>query len=754
MAVHTDLLETVTRSTRIADTSTKSRFAITTHDRITIGKKRMRLSHSNSDGYILYPTKGSGLSEFFSYEKLSRLNAAGEIKHQKNYYLPKSEHSRQQSESISIFDLTEKQRARFMDRFALVKAFLDLKEEGKVLPNDKSIAEAMEDIMELADTYLEADLPAPEELIRDEEIRMGLRRGRQGGNRSATNAKKVHPTTLRKWVKVHARLGWLGLVDCMHNRGNRFSYFSTEEREFLAKETRKSYLNMNRPTKKQTVEDVQRAFEKINVKREQQRLSELRVPSRDAVHRCINSFGKFETDVARFGYMEAMKRCRPVKRGIEISRPLERCEMDEWKIDLRTIISDSKLRPFFSKKELKNLGYFLDKKGKKARWWLSVIIDCRTRCILAMKLTNNAKAATAIETLKMALQDKGSWKDAVGAISNWNMFGLMETLVTDNGPGYKAQEFTNTCLDFGITHLRTIAETPSMRGIGERIFRTASAGLCSRLHGRTFSSAVERGNHPTDARTVLNTEDLCFALIRWVVDIYHNTPHESLYGRTPMQQWEEDMAQGNHPARALPDLRRQRLNFGSKLTRKLSKKGISVLGVSYHSKKLAKSFSRFGGQEVAVRWMPENIGAIEVLLDGKWRKVPAVYEEFNGVDAQQWLAARRQMKIADPSRKTWDRKVVSTAVDAIDAMNLKRCLEFNMVTQDWGPKRMKALERELFSGFNVSKAPKATHSNAGQFGETVIPQKPEWMAESENAAKLDPSKHQNDSWELDEEDGK
>ncbi|WP_120502399.1 DDE-type integrase/transposase/recombinase [Roseovarius sp. EL26] len=754
MSIHTDLLDNVSRATRIADTSSKSRFIITPDDRVTIYGQHMRLSQKTSEGYILYPANGEGLSQLYCYEQLSRLNAAGEIDHEKGYYLPEEAKPQPKLNTNSIFDLTEKQLERFSQRYALVKAFLDLQEQKKVLPNDRSIADAMDDICKLADTYMQAKLPNPDDLIRDEEISIEKRRGRQGGNRQAKLAIEVHPTTLRKWVKNHARLGWLGLVDCVHNRGNRYSYFSTEERELLAEKTREFYLHLNRPTKKQTVDDVQRAFAKVNTEREQQGLAQLRVPSRDAVHRCINNFGKFETDVARLGYKEAMKRCKPVQRGIEVYRPLERCEMDEWKIDLRTIISDSQLSPIFSKKELKKLGYYPDKKGKKTRWWLSVIIDCRTRCILAMNLTKSTKAATAIDSLKMAMRDKGAWKDAVGAVSNWDMFGVPEVLATDNGPGYKAQDFTNTCLDLGITHLRTTAETPDLRATVERFFKTSSVNLCSRLYGRTFSSAAERGSHPTDARAVLNTDDLCTALVRWVVDIYHNTPHAELHGRTPLQQWETDMAEGNFPTRALPDLRRQRLNFGSKLTRKVRKKGIAVLGVSYHSKELAKSFSRFGSQKIDVRWLPDNIGSIEALLDGEWHEVPAVYEEFNGVDAQQWVAARRQMKISDPSRKSWDLETVSAAVEAIDAMNLKRSLEFRMVTQDWGPKRMKSLEHELYSSFEVSKAPKAIHANAGQFGETVIPEKPEWLVEPEDVAKFGPPSQLNDTWELDEGDEK
>lgn len=75
-----------------------------------------------------------------------------------------------------------------------------------------------------------------------------------------------------------------------------------------------------------------------------------------------------------------------------------------------------------------------------------------------------------------------------------------------------------------------------MRGMIERLFRTAIMSLFSHLSGRVFSNVFERGDHPSEERACLTTEQLGYAIVRWVVDIYHNTPHEGLGGLTPLQQ--------------------------------------------------------------------------------------------------------------------------------------------------------------------------------------------------------------------------
>ncbi|SIS26578.1 hypothetical protein SAMN05421666_3608, partial [Roseovarius nanhaiticus] len=47
--------------------------------------------------------------------------------------------------------------------------------------------------------------------------------------------------------------------------------------------------------------------------------------------------------------------------------------------------------------------------------------------------------------------------------------------------------------------------------------------------------------------------------MRWVVDIYHNSPHRGLGGRTPLEQWDADMEDGNYPLSGLPDVASKRL---------------------------------------------------------------------------------------------------------------------------------------------------------------------------------------------------
>lgn len=121
--------------------------------------------------------------------------------------------------------------------------------------------------------------------------------------------------------------------------------------------------------------------------------------------------------IARHGREYAIKQLRPVGKGLEVSRPGERVEMDEWCIDLQSIIHSANLKEFFGAELLDLIG--LD--GDTARWWLVLAIDCRTKVILGMKLTRNPCTSAAQECLRMIVSDKGEWADASGALTPWSM---------------------------------------------------------------------------------------------------------------------------------------------------------------------------------------------------------------------------------------------------------------------------------------------------------------------------------------------
>ncbi|WP_299928771.1 Mu transposase C-terminal domain-containing protein [uncultured Pelagimonas sp.] len=676
------------------------------------------LAYTSNGTVTFYAIGNPGQKANYDYETLNRLNASGQIEVQPYAQLP--EHLRPVQgntlDDVFLSGVNPAKRKRAEGRHAMVQAYLALRDQGVLKAVDSQIEAFMPRIREEAEVYLAENLPDPEYDLKVNAWKNGTgRKPRSKG--MVTLPDKVSASQLRKWASAFKKGGKKALLDNIDKRGNHNSYFTTDEMALLAKVVNSEY--MNRQNKKQSVvlADVKAAFEKENQRREKEGEVKLRVPGRDALRQFIKGLDKFQVLVARRGHEEAMKKMRPTNKGLEVLRPFERVEMDEWKIDLLTILAASGLLAMFSAEEQEKMGF----DGSLMRWWLVGAVDCRSSCFVGLILTPNPKASGAIKCLRMVVSDKGQFADKIGALAPWSMFGTPETLYVDNGSAFKSALFTNVCADLGITKVQTIAGQPSMRGKIERTFRTLGTSFLSRLSGRTFGNVVERGTHPSEELACHAVEDLIYALVRWVVDVYHNTPQEALNGRTPLEQWETDLKDENYPLMSAPTQRRKRIAFGLPLERVVQKDGIRILNVRYQSGDLAAWYLKNGNITLNVRWFEENIGTVEVELDGEWQPVPAVSETFEGVDASTWVATRRALRARDQKRVEWEEGVIAQAIADIEALNAMRKTESRIIDHGWDEKRFKAVNKEAMASFDVVPNTEKFAGSADGYGRSVTP---------------------------------
>ncbi|MCZ4262532.1 DDE-type integrase/transposase/recombinase [Limimaricola sp. G21655-S1] len=659
-----------------------NRYALEPHDKVTVRGIEYRPISKNELGLLFIRCDGTGVAEMFPHDQLSRLVADGELKHERGRFLPAAACREAGRSSEFISDINGPIAERLHVRMAYVDAFLELERNGQVMRTEARVVGAQHLLQAGAISLLQKP----------------SRPGKRSYAGSPTSVPKCpSPGRLLKWVRQFEAYGYAGLAGNRQKSGNRTARMSADELALMMSVVR-GYCSPQKPTKQTIYVDTQIAFKDENKLRSEASLVEFRCPSRETVRQAILKLDPFQADIARLGLEAARARHTPIDRGLDLIRPLQRVEIDEWKIDLISIMSQSGLGHLYSEEDLALLG--LD--GTKDRWWVSVAICATTRCILAMKLVRNPSASSAIETLQMSMQDKGSWADAVGALSPWDMAGIGELYVTDCGAAFKSKEYRAVCADLSLRIERAIAGMPWLRGWIERMFLTACMGLLPRLTGRTFSNAVERGAHKPEERAVLTSDELSFALVRWVVDIYHNTPHSGLNGATPAETWRSLVAEyGVAPP---PDLRARRLVFGTQMTRVADKSGITVMGVRYHSDALAQSVIHGRARDVAVRWLPENIGAIEAQLDGKWRTVPAVFPFFKGLAAQTWLAAARNLRAQQRTNRKFTDDIVHKAIKAIEAMNRAAEKRADLKVADWSNERIVSEEDRLFVGFNVGSS--------------------------------------------------
>ncbi|EPX76420.1 Mu transposase C-terminal domain-containing protein [Salipiger mucosus] len=688
-----------------------ARYALGTYDRVTIEGIAYRPTSSNEEGYVMATEAGAGLSRQFSHAQLSRLGAKGRLRHDPGYFLPDRAAKRLVASSSLVSELDPKSAARVSKKSAYVEAFRELEAEGKIKRTDKSIAENSEVLMARAVFYVRNLNPT----------------GAGDPSKSYDFREQPSPRTMRRWLGASETFGTGGLIDAMHKRGNCSREMEPEAIGLMLEQVR-GYLSRDRPTQKVIHENVQIAFRQCNEEREEDGLPPLRTPSRETVRRAIKALDPFVVKAARDGEDAARKKFRPVGDGLGLTRPLERVEIDEWTVDVITLMRATGLYDMMTEAELDAIG--LD--DSKRRWTLTLAICATTRCILGMVLSPSPKASAAVQVLQMVTTNKGKWSDAVGALSSWDMHGTPEQVVTDCGAAFKSEAFRNACSDLEIVFMRAAAGLPEFRGRGERIFGTIALGLCPRLAGRTFSDVVSKGDADPETRASLTLEDLSFALVRWTVDIYHNTPHSGLGGETPVACWRRLTKEwGVMPP---PDMRRCRLIFGRREKRVLSKEGITMMGVRYHSKLLADWMMRKDPHKVDVRWHPKDIGTIGVRLGSDWYEIPTVFHGLEGVPAQCWLNAVNDAKASRPNATTFNLDAIVEAVHAIQQRNAEATQLAGLLVEDWGEERVAHTEQNVFLGTEFSRS-EPDHPSDGEPGQAI----PAPTSETSSARPSDPA---------------
>ncbi|MBN2741961.1 MAG: DDE-type integrase/transposase/recombinase [Rhodobacteraceae bacterium] len=654
------------------------RLAFDSADRVSIDNISMRPISCNEDGWVMGMDDGSGCARQFTHQELNQYAAQGRLTHQIGYFLPHQARARLKSAEFLISALSKRDRVAFAKRDAWVLAYFDLQKDGMKI-TDASIeahkAKLLEKVLKFTKESRNHDLP----------------------DKSKTNDFCEAPSarTLRRWVKQYRETGAAGLADRIAARGNRGHRMTPAEISLMMQEVR-GYMSETRPTEATIVENVTRAFEKRNAELRAEGQLELRAPSRSTVRKAIKSLDLYQVTVARHGLDYARKNFAPVGNGLMLTRPLERVEIDEYRVDAITLMASSGLDGFLNEDERKALG--LD--GSKARWIITVAICATTRCIVGMSISREASGSAAKQVLQMVVSDKGKWADAVGAQGSWDMHGRPELIATDNGTAFISETFRAGCADLGVAHEFTPPATPEMRARIERLFRTIAVKLLRRLAGHTFSSILEKGNADPKARAALTFDDFAFAMVRWIVDIYHNQPHRGLGGETPLTCWRRLMKEyGVAPS---PSNREYRLIFGVRHTRKLDQSGIMVQGLRYHSDELARWMLPDGEVELEVAWHPRDIGAILVYLGGEWVEVPALDERYRGVAAQTWLTAARQLKSANPRRKEFDHDTIFAAIKAIEDRNAQAMALAGLLVEEWTEEKLARAEKRLFMGFRES----------------------------------------------------
>ncbi|WP_046866787.1 Mu transposase C-terminal domain-containing protein [Microvirga massiliensis] len=650
-------------------------FRLDPHDKVTIKGIDYVPVSSDEFAHVLRRLDTPDLCESFTHEEIDAYRQVpGKWGHVRGFFLSTKAKLRATCRESRIGDLPAKQQVKILWGKSICDGFLRMEDKGLATRSDASMKAAIKTI---TTGLLEAEMA----------------NGRCG---SADIQVKWPPSprTLRRWLRRYEACGYdaMALRDGYGRSGDRTPRFESEERA-LMREYAERYASRRKPTKRSLLQDLHARIDEENRERAKAGRRLLQKPSRAAFERVIDDLDPFHVYAGREGEAAARKKFYIVRGGLDVTRPLERVEMDEWNVQLQMLLMDAGLWSRLTPEQRAEV--------ERRRLWLSTAIDCATRCFLAARLVENPCASTSVATLAMAVNDKSAYAEAAGCLTPWDMLGTPETVCTDTGSSYISHEHRAAVTDLGSEALFPPAGLPQMRGTKERSYRTLHKGLVARFDGRTFENVVVKGDYDAEAHAVLDVAELGRMIVRWIVDVYHNTPHAGLGGETPRNAWLR--LSKIFPVIPPPDADTSRHIFGVTVERRIGNPGVRVLGLHYQSSELQRLRRDVRLKPVLVRIDHADLGHVSVRTPDGWLTVPCQRDGFAGVSVQRWTEATRALRRANADMAKLSEPIVLQALRDIQGFSEAATARAGIAAPILTSADCDRLDRDLFRTFDFDR---------------------------------------------------
>ncbi len=324
-------------------------------------------------------------------------------------------------------------------------------------------------------------------------------------------------------------------------------------------------------------------------------------------------------------------------KGLDV-RPMDILEMDDGRIDVRRVGL--------------NLGFWnrlhpevQARLGQVPFVWGTAAMDACTRLLCGIHLTVEVPSvASVISTLAMAVREKGAEKLLHHGRANWFQGGRPGQVHIDGAPPYNSAAFVGGVI--GLTGSDPIPSNqhPHLRARVERMFRSLTSARFGSLPDVVGNSILLVENYDPAKHSHLTDKELLDQFAHLIVERYHNIPQRALDGQTPLECWLQMSCEGEGVPPP-PSKEEYRGLFGIKLRRRVTARGVSILGIEYRSAHLKDLHMWHHRAEVELSVDESDISAISFRdpRDGCWHQASAMLEGLNSVPLSEWMETIRHV---------------------------------------------------------------------------------------------------------------
>lgn len=252
--------------------------------------------------------------------------------------------------------------------------------------------------------------------------------------------------------------------------------------------------------------------------------------------------------------------------------------------------------------------------------------------------------------------DKKKWLADHKIDAQWPVYGLIDTIHTDNGKEFHAKALKRACEKYHINLTKRPVGTPRYGGHIERLFKTFNDAGIHTLPGTTKSNIVDKGEYDCEKKAVLTLFELETWFTELVVNVYHHTIHSEL-GITPFEKYKEGIL-GNDTTlgRGLPpkieNELQLKIDFLPHEERSVQKYGIQLFGILYYHDLLRKWIrqpdkTRKNSKKFIVKYDPRDLSSVFFYDPDMNAYITVPYRNSSRPAISLWELREIKRKLAD-----------------------------------------------------------------------------------------------------------
>lgn len=464
----------------------------------------------------------------------------------------------------------------------------------------------------------------------------------------------------KRWVKADRSI----IALLKYKRGPKNKRRIRKELEQLAQQLiEEIYLKSEGKTIKDVYDALESKIKVLNANRN----TPLLIPSKATFYRYLETYDGYSVMAARKGKQAADRHYRATGKGPEPHYILERAEVDHTPLDLLIIDDVTGL----------TIG----------RPTVTFIIDRYSRLPLGFEIGFEPPSELAVmRALRHAILPKTEVSKQYPEVENdWLAYGIVITLVCDNGLEFHAHQLRRMCAELNIELIFCPKKQPHYKGAIERFLGTFNRQLSHKIAGTTFSNITEKGDYDAEKLAHITLAEFKRLMHVWIIDVYAQAPHKGL-GITPALAWQDGL---KIIEPVLPESREKLdLILAIQKNRQLNHEGVQFEGLMYNSAELATLRKR-GIASVTIRINQEDLEQIWVFDEHQrdYFRVPCTYPEYaRGLTQAQHLLIRQHTNQTNAKRVDVDlylrgkeklRLLIAQASDSKKLSQRKKAARYN-----------------------------------------------------------------------------